>query len=45
MGGADKSEKIQNRDAISINLQFLKHCISLKKLHQDGTDFYAKYKS
>ena len=37
---------MQNKDTISKKLlSFLKESISLKKLHIDGADFYANYKS
>ena len=35
---------MQNKDKISKDLlSFLKESISLKKIHIDGTDFYANY--
>ena len=43
--GADQFETMQKKDTISKNfLYFFKERISLKKLHIDGTDFYANYK-
>ena len=43
--GADKVENMQNKDTISKDLlSFSKESISLKKIHIDGTDFYANYK-
>ena len=44
IGGAEKCENMQNKDTISKNFLFFKQSFTLKKLHIDGTDFYANYK-